>query len=70
MFTLSEVSKSYGGRTLFEDVTLTINRTDRLGLVGPNGAGKSTLFKLILGQEETTTGIINCQRGATVGFLP
>jgi len=70
MFTLSEVSKSYNGRTLFEDVTLTINRTDRLGLVGPNGAGKSTLFKLILGQEESTTGRINSQRGATVGFLP
>ncbi len=70
MFTLSEVTKTYGGRTLFEDVTLTINRTDRLGLVGPNGAGKSTLFKLILGQEEATTGRISCQRGATVGFLP
>lgn len=70
MFTLSEVTKSYGGRTLFEDVTLTINRTDRLGLVGPNGAGKSTLFKIILGQEEATTGRISSQRGATVGFLP
>ncbi len=70
MFTLTEVSKSYGGRTLFEDVTLTINRSDRLGLVGPNGAGKSTLFKLILGQEEATSGGITRQRGATVGFLP
>jgi len=70
MFTLTEVAKSYGGRTLFEDVTLTINRTDRLGLVGPNGAGKSTLFKLILGQEEPTAGLITSQRGATVGFLP
>ncbi|MBN8247714.1 MAG: ABC-F family ATP-binding cassette domain-containing protein [Verrucomicrobia bacterium] len=70
MFTLTEVAKSYGGRTLFVDVTLTINRTDRLGLVGPNGAGKSTLFKLILGQEEPTTGLITSQRGATVGFLP
>lgn len=70
MFTLSEVSKSYGGRTLFEDVTLQINRDDRLGLVGPNGAGKSTLFKLILGQEQCDHGQITCQRGATVGFLP
>ncbi len=70
MFTLSEVSKSYGSRTLFEDVTVTINRTDRLGLVGPNGAGKSTLFKLILGDEEADSGIITRQRGATVGFLP
>ncbi len=70
MFNLTEVAKSYGGRTLFEDVTLTINRTDRLGLVGPNGAGKSTLFKLILGQEEPTAGRITSQRGSTVGFLP
>ena len=70
MFTLSEVAKSYGSKTLFEDVTLTINRTDRLGLVGPNGAGKSTLFKLILDQEEPDSGLITRQRGATVGFLP
>ena len=70
MFTLTEVSKSFGGRTLFEDVTLTLNRTDRLGLVGPNGAGKSTLFKMVLGQEEPTTGRITSQRGTTVGFLP
>jgi ATP-binding cassette, subfamily F, member 3 len=70
MFTLSEVSKSYGGRTLFEDVTLQINRDDRLGLVGPNGAGKSTLFKLILGQEQCDHGRITSQRGSTVGFLP
>ncbi len=70
MFTLSEVAKSYGSKTLFEDVTLTINRTDRLGLVGPNGAGKSTLFKLILEQEEPDSGLITRQRGATVGFLP
>ncbi|MBI3879342.1 MAG: ABC-F family ATP-binding cassette domain-containing protein [Verrucomicrobia bacterium] len=70
MFTLSEVSKSYGGRALFEDVTIQINRDDRLGLVGPNGAGKSTLFKLILGQEECDHGIITSMRGATVGFLP
>jgi ATP-binding cassette subfamily F protein 3 len=70
MFTLSEVSKSYGGRTLFEDVSLQINRDDRLGLVGPNGAGKSTLFKLILGQEPCDRGQITSQRGCTVGFLP
>lgn len=70
MFTLTDVSKSYGGRTLFEEVTITINRDDRLGLVGPNGAGKSTLFKLILEEDEPDDGFITRQRGATVGFLP
>ncbi len=70
MFTLSNLAKGFGGRTLFSDVSLTINRTDRLGLVGPNGAGKSTLFKLLLGDEEPDEGLITRQRGATVGFLP
>ena len=44
MLTIADVSKSYGTRELFADVSLFIARTDRLGLVGPNGAGKSTLF--------------------------
>jgi len=70
MFNLSEVTKSFGGRTLFEDVTLHINRTDRLGLVGPNGAGKSTLFKILLGVEACDSGDVTRERGATVGFLP
>jgi len=48
MLTLSNVAKSFGGRTLFSEVSLQVNREDRLGLVGPNGAGKSTLFNLIL----------------------
>ncbi len=70
MFTLSDISKSYGARQLFEGVSLTINRTDRLGLVGPNGAGKSTLFRILLDEEEPDSGTIARQRGATVGFLP
>jgi len=49
MLTLSGISKAYGGRVLFDDTTLQLNREDRIGLVGPNGAGKSTLFSLILG---------------------
>ena len=49
MLTLSGITKAYGGRTLFSDVTLQLNREDRIGLVGPNGAGKSTLFGIILG---------------------
>ena len=70
MLTISEVGKTFGGRTLFSNVTLQVNRGDRIGLVGPNGAGKSTLFALILKTEEPDTGIISFQRGVTVGFLP
>jgi ATP-binding cassette subfamily F protein 3 len=70
MLTIADVSKSYGTRELFSDVSLFIARTDRLGLVGPNGAGKSTLFNLILGEERPDTGTIEWERGADFGFLP
>jgi ATP-binding cassette subfamily F protein 3 len=70
MLTIAGISKSYGGRTLFDDVTLQINRHDRIGLVGPNGAGKSTLLKLILGEESSDAGEITMERGVTFGHLP
>ncbi len=70
MLTISGVSKGYGGRVLFEDATLQVNRGDRIGLVGPNGAGKSTLFGLILGEESADSGNITCQRNTTLGYLP
>lgn len=56
MITLSEISKSFGGRILFENVTITFNAGNRYGLTGPNGSGKSTLLKIIMGLEEPTTG--------------
>jgi ATP-binding cassette subfamily F protein 3 len=70
MLTISGISKSFGGRTLFADVTLQINRGDRIGLVGPNGAGKSTLFSLMLQNDTPDEGIISFQRNTKVGFLP
>jgi len=70
MLTISEVSKSFGGRTLFSDVTLQVNVGDRIGLVGPNGAGKSTLFSLILQKETPDDGLVTFQKNTTVGFLP
>src|SRR5476649_594984 len=70
MLTIADVSKSYGTRTLFSDVSLFIARSDRFGLVGPNGAGKTTLFNLILGEEAPDEGTIEWERGADFGFLP
>jgi ATP-binding cassette subfamily F protein 3 len=70
MLTLSEISKAYGGRVLFDDVTLQLNREDRIGLVGPNGAGKSTLFSIILGEEEADSGKVMKERNVVLGYLP
>src|SRR5688572_28415331 len=70
MVNISEVSKSFGGRELFDDVSLLINRGDRIGLVGPNGAGKSTLFSMILRQQEPDKGEITTERNVTIVYLP
>src|SRR6202045_786907 len=70
MLTVSQLSKSFAGRVLFDDVSLQVNRGDRIGLVGPNGAGKSTLFALLLGDVSPDKGTIAIERNATIGFLP
>lgn len=70
MLTLSKVAKSFGGRTLFEEVSLQVNTGDRVALVGANGAGKSTLFSLILKTQEPDDGSINIDKRHTVGYLP
>jgi ATP-binding cassette subfamily F protein 3 len=70
MLTLSDISKAYGGRVLFDGVTLQLNREDRIGLVGPNGAGKSTLFSIILGDEEADAGEVIKERNVVFGYLP
>src|ERR1041384_1665598 len=70
MITLRNVSKSFGNKILFEEVSLQINEGERFALVGPNGAGKSTLFKLIMGTDEADEGDIALRSGVTFGYLP
>jgi ATP-binding cassette subfamily F protein 3 len=70
MLTVGDISKSFAARTLFQDVSLQVNRGDRIGLVGPNGAGKSTLFALFLGQQSPDSGTISLEKNATIGHLP
>ena len=59
-----------GSRTLFEDVSLSINLGERIALVGPNGAGKSTLFSIILKTTEPDTGTVVLDKHTTLGYLP
>lgn len=58
MITLNKISKSFGSRVLFEDVTMTFSAGNRYGLTGPNGSGKTTLLKIIMGLEEATSGTV------------
>ncbi len=69
MLTVSEVSKSYGGRTLFENVTTTFEPGRRYGLTGANGAGKSTFMKILAGEIEPDTGTVSYPPTARLSVL-
>ncbi len=69
VITVGSISKSFGGRTLFADVSLRIDPGSRTAIVGPNGAGKTTLMKIITGAEPADGGEVAIQRGIEVGVL-
>ncbi len=66
----NQLRKFVADRTLFEDVTLTIRRGEKVGLVGHNGSGKSTLARVLAGLEDSDGGRISRRRDATVEYLP
>jgi ATP-binding cassette ChvD family protein len=63
------LSKSYGDKLLFEDLSFTLPPGGIVGVIGPNGAGKSTLFKLITGQEKPDTGTIDIGETVRLGYV-
>ncbi len=70
MISINNVSVSFGGFTLLNDINFHITDKDRIGLVGKNGAGKSTLLKLILGLNTPSEGNIMVPPGLKLGYLP
>ncbi|HEX3315402.1 MAG TPA: ABC-F family ATP-binding cassette domain-containing protein [Gemmataceae bacterium] len=64
------LTKSYGPRTLFTDISIDVRDGERIGLIGPNGAGKSTLFRIFAGLETADAGEVARLRKARIGFLP
>ena len=70
MIAISSLTKYYGEQTLFEGVSLHLNKEQVYGVVGANGSGKSTMLKLIAGLEEPDAGTSVRRRGIVVSFLP
>ena len=70
MLQLSSLTKGFGDRILFDNVTWQLSAGDRVGLCGPNGAGKTTLLRMLAGLDEPDTGAITKRTGLTVGYLP
>lgn len=70
MITINNLSISFNGNKLFDNVSFTIGDKDRIGLVGKNGAGKSTLLKILCKKLQADTGEIISSKSQTIGYLP
>src|SRR5262249_17790448 len=70
MIQLSELTKSFGDRVLFDHVTWQITDRERVGLCGPNGAGKTTLLRMMAGLDEPDSGAVLKPATLTTGYLP
>ncbi len=69
IISLENVSKNYGIKPLFENVILSFEETDKIGIIGANGSGKSTFLKVVAGTESPDTGKITRTNGKTLAFL-
>ena len=65
----SKIERSFAGELLFDNINLQVDEGDRIALVGKNGAGKSTLLKILVGEEEPTSGQINKKRDLSLSYL-
>ena len=69
MLNIHNLSVSFQGEYLFEEITFRLNGGDRVGLVGKNGAGKSTMLRIISGEQPYDTGSIAIEKEISIGFL-
>lgn len=67
---IEHVSKIFGEKTIFDDVSLGIQEGDKIGIIGINGTGKTTLLRMIAGVEEPDSGQIVKQNGIRLAYLP
>ena len=65
----NKIERSFAGEVLFDNITLQVDERDRIALVGKNGAGKSTLLKILVGEEEPTSGEINKKKDISLSYL-
>lgn len=69
MISISDITKSHSGHTLYEGASFQLKPGEKVGLVGPNGAGKTTFFRLIVGEEKPDTGSISMPSGWRVAYF-
>ena len=69
IFSVKDIEKSFGSKTLFKDISFVMRSGDRIALIGPNGAGKTTLIKIITGQTEADSGIVKRPKSVKYAYL-
>ena len=69
ILSINKLSKTFGRRVVFADVSFRLNERGRLALVGPNGAGKTTLLNIIDGRDNPDSGSVSLAKGTTIGYL-
>src|ERR1700726_4912271 len=64
-----KISKAFGAKPLFEDVSFTVSEGSRIGLIGPNGSGKSTLMRILAGTEEPDSGNVAIRKRLRLSYV-
>jgi len=70
MFNAHQITVSFGGKTLFDEISFRLGKGDRVGLIGKNGAGKSTLLRLMAQENVPTSGSFSLEKNCKIGYLP
>src|SRR5579875_2411986 len=70
LISCESVSKSYGVRPLFENLSIGVSDGERLGVIGPNGSGKSTLMEILAGIKEPDRGTVSIRKLARPAYVP
>ena len=69
LLSCAALTKSYGLRPLFKDISLGVSDNEKMGLIGPNGAGKSTLLRIFVGLEKPDSGTVSARRGLRTEYI-
>lgn len=70
LLSVENLTKSYGDRMLFADITFGVDEGDKIGIVARNGTGKTTMLRIIAGDESADSGTVVCRNGLRIGYLP